>query len=171
MPTGKWNRKLKSILVPIGPSIAYVPLSRGFWSIIDRENAEMVGQFNWTATLNGSGVPRAIGHAGKGRSYSIYLSRFLVSARNLDVDHKNGNTLDNRLSNLRPATRSQNCRNKGARKGLKGASFNKEKRKWRGSIHMNGKSIHLGTFDSEKDAHDAYCRAAERLYGEFARFH
>ena len=54
--------------------------------------------------------------------------------------------------------------------GFKGVTWSTAANKWAASITINGKRKHLGTFASAKEAHNAYCRAAENAFGEFARF-
>ena len=87
------------------------------------------------------------------------------------VDHVNGCGLDNRRSNLRPASRAQNQWNAGRTKtntsGWKGVS--RHKCSWRAQINVNGKRVRLGSFPTPEEAHAAYCEAAKRLHGEFAR--
>jgi len=94
------------------------------------------------------------------------------------LDHKNGIRSDNRIANLRPATHSENSRNVGVRSnnstGLKGASkfYNPYNRaKFRSSITVNKKRIFLGLFMTAEEAHEAYCRAAREMHGEFFRIH
>jgi hypothetical protein len=90
-----------------------------------------------------------------------------------DIDHINGDPGDNRLANLRPATRAQNSANAGKRttntSGLKGVCWSKKSCKWRAAITVNGQVIYLGLFDCPAEAHAAYARAAEQHCGEFAR--
>ena len=92
----------------------------------------------------------------------------------LQIDHINGDRSDNRISNLRLATPTQNARNMRKRKGTtsiyKGVHWYERKGKWRAQIRANGKENHLGYFATELDAHLAYCAAAARLHGEFANF-
>lgn len=88
-----------------------------------------------------------------------------------DVDHINRDKTDNRLSNLRLATRTQNNANrcKNIKKaGLKGA-YRARSGRWVSKIRANGVKYFLGTFDTEQEAHEAYCAAAERHFGAFAR--
>jgi hypothetical protein len=89
------------------------------------------------------------------------------------VDHINGIAYDNRASNLRLATDSQNKANQSMRKknksGYKGVSFNKSVKKWHAQICIDYKRIHIGYFDSPELAHAAYCKRAVELFGEFAR--
>ena len=88
------------------------------------------------------------------------------------IDHINGNKSDNRISNLRLATASQNLSNKGITKsntsGYKGVSFNRTKKKWMASIKVNKKSINLGYFLTPEEASEAYKAAAIKHHGEFA---
>jgi len=87
------------------------------------------------------------------------------------VDHINGNTLDNSILNLRLASNAQNQMNRrpSNRHGFKGITFNRTEQKWRAQIALGGKKITLGRFDTPEAAHDAYRNAAARLFGEFAR--
>jgi hypothetical protein len=90
-----------------------------------------------------------------------------------DVDHINGQRDDNRIANLRIATRSQNLWNSRRQSrntsGFKGVSFDKNRRQWQAHICVTGHVIHLGRFSSPEAAHDAYISAATRYFGEFAR--
>jgi len=90
-----------------------------------------------------------------------------------EIDHENGVTYDNRASNLRLATKSQNnanqSKNKKNKSGYKGVHFKKSRNKWCASIKINNKTIHIGYFDSPELAHIAYCKRAVELFGEFAR--
>lgn len=78
------------------------------------------------------------------------------------IDHINHNTIDNRIQNLRKATNTQNNFN---RKNAKG--YIKYREKWQARIKINGKQKHLGYFDTEEQAREAYLRAKEKLHGEF----
>lgn len=95
----------------------------------------------------------------------------------LVVDHINGDTLDNRRANLRICTRAQNLRNAKTRRhsstGVKGVYVRANKNSpmpWRAKIQADGKIFRLGKFATAEEAHAAYCEAASRLHGEFARF-
>ena len=91
----------------------------------------------------------------------------------LFIDHINMDSGDNRISNLRLATMSQNLCNRGPRKrnksGYKGVSFNKNLKKWDARISFQNKQYCLGLFKSKEDAYSAYCEKAKSLHGEFAR--
>jgi hypothetical protein len=91
-----------------------------------------------------------------------------------ELDHIDGNPLNNSLSNLRIAQRAQNLRNQGLRKcnvsGHKGVSWNKNFGKWQARIQVDKKQIWLGLHDSIEDAAKAYEAAARQHHGSFARF-
>ena len=81
-----------------------------------------------------------------------------------EIDHINGNKLDNKIQNLRKANKSQNQHNQ---KRAKGYYFHKRDKKWAACIKVNGKAKFIGTFDTEQQAREAYLRAKEKLHGEF----
>lgn len=89
------------------------------------------------------------------------------------IDHINGQRDDNRISNLRVATRSQNQANQGLRAdnrtGFKGISLNRQTNRWFARIKHQNKTRYLGHFDTPEEAHAAYSDMAHRLNGDFAR--
>lgn len=90
-----------------------------------------------------------------------------------EIDHINGNRADNRLDNLRSVTRAQNKMNcatyKSNSSGIKGVSFFRPTGKWKAQIQRDGKKIGLGYFVTKEEAGEAYRRAADAMFGEFAR--
>lgn len=90
-----------------------------------------------------------------------------------EIDHINMVRDDNRIDNLRIATRSQNKANSQAKRnnptGFKGVHLNKVG-KFEAKITLNSRQKHLGRFQTAEEAHAAYCAAAEKFFGEFARF-
>jgi hypothetical protein len=91
-----------------------------------------------------------------------------------DIDHINGDWRDNRIANLRLASRSQNNWNarlaKNNTSGFKGVTWDKKAEWWMAQIHYEKSPHFLGYFKTPEQAHDAYREAAIRLRGEFARF-
>jgi len=77
------------------------------------------------------------------------------------LDHINGIKTDNCISNLRSVTHQQNHMN---RTTAKGYHWHKSKNKWKASIKLNGKTIHLGLFNTEEDARAAYITAKEKYH-------
>ncbi len=89
------------------------------------------------------------------------------------MDHVDLNKHNNAWSNLREATKSQNHANRPAlstnKSGIKGAYFDPVRRDWQSAIRKDGKTVALGHFRTANEAHAAYCSAAKKLFGEFAR--
>jgi hypothetical protein len=88
-----------------------------------------------------------------------------------EVDHVNRVRTDNRISNLRLATRSQNARNtsirKSSRSGYKGVSWHSKCGKWRAVIQASGRQLHLGYFTSAVEASEVYIKTAKIVFGDF----
>lgn len=87
------------------------------------------------------------------------------------VDHKDGKKANNRWKNLRAATRSQNGANRRINTKRKNSykGIQPDRHKFRARIVVRGKHINLGTFADAKSAHRAYCVAAKKHFGAFAR--
>jgi hypothetical protein len=160
-------------------SFALIPLTQGLFATVDLEDLERAKQFKWypqrARRIDGSEriyVSRNI-PARDGKKTMEKLHRFILNAAaGLDVDHVNGDGLDNRKSNLRECSRSQNNGNSNPRAGtstFKGVSWHGQRNKWRAQIRANGKRQHLGLFTNEVDAARAYDEAAIQHFGEFAR--
>ena len=92
----------------------------------------------------------------------------------MEIDHIDGNGLNNDPSNLRLATRTNNCHNQKISKsnssGAKGVYWCKKTMKWHSRIKTNKKNLNLGHFACLSEAAAAYEKAAKELHGEFARF-
>lgn len=152
-------------------SIVLVPLTQGKEAVIDAADAERVLAHKWHAFWTGRRwyAARSIGTS-RQRQY-VYMHRFILDTpTGLWTDHKDGDGLNNRRSNLRDATPQQNCANSAGR--LPGASgyrgVFRKRAKWGARIGHNGRTIHLGTFADPEDAARAYDEAARQLHGEFA---
>jgi hypothetical protein len=92
---------------------------------------------------------------------------------NYVIDHKNGNSLDNRLSNLRLCTQGKNVLNssvsKNSKTQVKGVCHDKARDKYKTQISLDGKLYFLGRFDTLEEAASAYKKASEKLHGEFSK--
>lgn len=109
--------------------------------------------------------------SGEGRRVTRYLHSHLTGWPL--VDHVNGNGLDNRRANLRPATSSQNQANRKLRRdsasGFKGVYWYPDRNCWRARITVNRQVHSLGYFATREEAARAYDTAASDFFGEFAR--
>lgn len=148
-----------------------IPLTQGKFALVDDEDYELIAQYKWTASQTGPGLFYAMRQDGR---KTVYMHRFLLNPeKGKHVDHRNGDRLDNRRSNLRPATRSQNLCNSGKKRhntsGFKGASWHRENQLWEASIRKDGKRRTLGYFPTPEEAARAYDAAALQLHGQFAR--
>lgn len=147
-----------------------IKLPDGSSARVDRADADLVLGFNWRLHSNG------YVYADRG-NLRIALHRLIAGAGEGEkVDHANGDPLDNRQSNLRIATPSQNGANRGPdrrRAGrtsqYKGVSWSKSKDRWVTYVHVDGRTRYGGQFRNEEDAAREYDRMALAAWGEFAR--
>jgi hypothetical protein len=151
-----------------------IKIPNGMEMIIDRSDFSAVSKLSWHATTLGRrNYTRYIHSDGNGKS--ILLHRFLMKPENNQIiDHINGNGLDNRRSNLRIATLSQNNMNARKRKDgitsqYKGVTFYKRTKRFFAQITINKKYICLGYFKSAFIAALAYDAEAIKLFGKYAR--
>lgn len=150
-----------------------IPLSRGLVALVDDADFDYLialgpwhvkeGKRIFYANRN---TRRADGHR-----TTQTMHQLLMGASG--IDHANGDGLDNRRANLRPATNSENSRNRRRRtdntSGYKGVSLHKRIGRWQAYICADGRQTSLGYFDDPTEAALAYDRAAVQTFGEFAR--
>ena len=123
-----------------------IPLSQEKSALIDDEDFDLISGRKWHAQLQKTGSYIAAGGWGKNR---VLMHRLIMKTpKGVDVDHKNGDTLDNRKCNLRNVSRSENMLNtnghKGSRLGVKGVYAHGKKYRWQAMI--NGKLFIKGGF-------------------------
>lgn len=163
------------------PDFITIQLTQGQVAIISPEDADLANLKWYAAFHNKYSEGGAYLAQQKQQGKTKYLHRAVLTrmlGRELlskeQVDHINGDPLDNRRVNLRLATSAQNTANRSRHKnnktGLKGVCFFRRDKKYVAHICVDGKRIHLGVFLTPEEAHAAYCEAAKELHGEFARF-
>jgi hypothetical protein len=110
------------------------------------------------------------------KKQTLLLHRLVMglgSGRKVQVDHINGDKLDNRRANLRLCDNRQNHQNTSKpvtnTSGFKGVHSHPMSKKWVAAISINSKLTHLGMFETKELAAKAYDDAARKFYGEFAR--
>jgi hypothetical protein len=147
-----------------------IALTDGSVTLVDDEDFDFLSQWNWMRHT--AGYAYAWEPALK---KLVYMHRVILNPPpHLHVDHINRDRLDNRRSNLRPATRVENMMNSEIRREgtskYRGVSWDAERGKWFASIRINKRSKNLGRYSSESEAAEAYNRAALQHYGDFAPF-
>lgn len=148
----------------------------------DPENGIFTWRVKKARWLNVGDVAGRIGGNGywsikvDGRAYQAHRLAFLWMTGEWPtqhVDHVDLDRLNNRWVNLREASRSQNQHNlpkfSTNTSGYKGVSFHKCAGKWRATIRVNGKNLHLGYGATAEDAAELYAAAARKYFGDFAR--
>jgi hypothetical protein len=158
--------------------VARIALTRGYTTLVDDEDAEAVLACGaWHVSVESGGVYAVHTQRipGTRKTLRIRLHRFIMNAPDkFDVDHINGDGLDNRRSNLRLCTDSENQGNARKRRRqtasqYKGVTWHKSAQRWQAQIEVARKTRYLGLFHSELDAARAYDAAAKVVFGEFAR--
>lgn len=149
-----------------------VKTSTGIEFLIDKDDEWVLKNFCWHIDGNGYVCTTCVNKQFS-EKVSYLLHRLLTNCPDDKVvDHINGNKLDNRKSNLRIVTQSQNCMNKQVRSnntsGITGVSYCKRSNNWRSRICVNRKSIVLGYFNNFDDAVSARKAAEEKYFGEYS---
>lgn len=151
-----------------------VELTRGYKAQVDDEDYERVMQFKWHA------------HPGNNTFYAMryvpdtgenqLMHRFILGLTSSDarVDHSpDPSGLNNQRNNLRIATCQDNNYNRRLNSdntsGFKGVTWNKASQRWRATIKVNRRKLHLGYFEDSKEAAKAYDIAAIQHHGMFAK--
>lgn len=146
-----------------------VPLTKGFCAEVDDEDAPLVVGRKWCAGVSGKGFVYAVsGHMEK----RTLMHRLIVGLKKGDplvVDHIDGNTLNNRRSNLRVCTQAENARNAGPQRGSasKYRGVQKQGSKWISCITKDGVKTHLGFFSDQVLAAVIYNQAGAKAFGQF----
>jgi hypothetical protein len=142
-------------------------LTQGKIAVVDDGDYEWLRLFKWRYTSGGYAVT-TVGDT------LLRMHRVLLFAPHyFQVDHIDGDRLNNQRSNLRLCTRKQNSANRrnqaNNKSGFKGVRWHKKHRRWYAHIQASNRLYHLGNFATAEHAALAYDAAALRLFGAFAR--
>lgn len=154
--------------------IAILTLNKGYFAKVFVRDLPIISSLKWMALVQPRSVYAVARYKiAKGVYKTAYMHRLIISApKGIQVDHKDGDGLNNVSSNLRLATASQNQMNmrKHTKKaGLKGAYYHKRDNRWLSQISINRKHIYLGCYETEIEAHQAYCAASKKYHCEYGR--
>ncbi len=159
------------------PSTSYrtIELTQGKVTIVNEKHYDWLSQWKWCAQRNNDNFYAVRTFWIGNHCFGLKMHRVILGLTAGDkrlVDHVNLDGLDNREENLRIATTSKNAMNRHVTKisksGLKGVFFYRGK--WRASIGLNNRDIFLGDYATTELTHEAYCEAAAKYHGKFARF-
>ena len=162
--------------------IKTIPLTRGYVATVDPVDYENLSRFKWHAVVVARDVAYAVRTAsvktpsGGQAKRTVFMHREILGLEGGDgkeVDHVNGDGLDNRRSNLRVASRRENLRNRrsfaGSTSRYCGVGWRASRGVWRARITIEGREMSLGHFASEIEAALSYDEAARRWFGPYAR--
>ncbi len=148
-----------------------IALTKGYVTWVDDEDYKYLVEWKWHVDMFG-GVPYAARTAYEPNKKTIYMARWLVDApKGKEVDHRNGQSLDNRRGNLRICTTTQNHYNYQTPRGsvpYKGVTYDKDRDSFMVHGQRDGKPIHLGRYETAVEAALIYNVFARDNYGEFA---
>lgn len=135
--------------------------------IADTSDYDLISKYSWCISKTGYAVANINNKVTK-------LHRYVLGINDPKkiIDHKNGNTLDNRKVNLRVCTNAENARNckvsKNNTSGVSGVQFIKKSGRYRARITVNRKEIRLGHYKTFDEAVKARLEAEKKYFGEFA---
>lgn len=156
-----------------------IPLSQGKFALVNEDDYGILKRFKWTLSiLNGRPYATRMmptSEAGKLVKKTILMHREIMKPpQGMEVDHRDGNGLNNQRSNLRICTHAENVRNRGKQKnnksGYKGVKFEKRGNKYVAQIKYSNVVYYLGTFSSPVEAHEAYKEASKKLHKKYGRY-
>jgi hypothetical protein len=178
-----------------------IELTQGYVTLVDNEDYEWLTENSWHVVTKGKKTFRHYArgtrwvpgephpktgefyyhkekdgtlHKRNGHYRVVTMHRLIMNAPDgVDVDHIDGNGLNNQRLNLRLCSRSENNMNSKLRctskSGVKGVSWDAQTKKWRATITLNGKMKNLGRFEDRNDALNARLEAEKELFGEHSR--
>jgi hypothetical protein len=148
-----------------------IPLRNGGVVVVDDDDHAFLSKYTWSRLDDEDRSYAAFWGMMAGRRQRFLMHRLILGFGNFEVDHRDGNGLNNQRGNLRPASKNQNQHNRGPMK--KGSSRFKGvwklRNRWRAGITVNRVKFHIGVFDTQELAAAAFNEAALKHHREFSR--
>ena len=153
-----------------------ISLTQGMRTVVDEDDYTYLNQWKWCVLRSGKlcYAARNTGQKQGEKHIIILMHRQILNVPECkEIDHKDGDGLNNCRTNLRICNHHKNHFNLRSRINTssiyKGVYWDKGKHKWRARLGINGKMKHIGDFKDERQAALAYNRMAAIYFGEFAR--
>ena len=143
-------------------------LTQGKIALVDDEDFEYLKWYRWHTLKSQSKSNLIPNYYARNISMGLMHRTILNPPDNMEIDHINGDTLDNRKENLRIVSKRQNLQNHHSPKSsvYPGVCWHKRQNKWISNISINGVKKHLGMFEYEKEAAEAYVHACKTIVKE-----
>lgn len=154
-----------------------IPLTRGKFALVDDEDYERLINFKWNCTTFGYATRSIKNKSTNGKHVVIWMHREIMNTpKGMDTDHIDGDKLNNKKTNLRICTRSQNNMNQKPQRTkysskYKGVYFYKKYNKWGSQININKTKHFIGFYENEEEAAYAYNEKSKEMFGEYAIIH
>jgi hypothetical protein len=151
-----------------------ITISRGYTVVVDDVDFEWLNQWRWTVRAARQTFYARRKQREDGRQIDVRMHRLIMGVTDpaIQVDHEDGNGLNNQRSNLRIATHGQNQQNRGVQSnnqlGVKGVYVVRKTGRYAARIGVDGRYIGLGSYLTVEEAARAYEEAALQYHGEFA---
>jgi hypothetical protein len=151
-----------------------IKLTQNKFALVSNKDFKYLNQFKWYPDKGGNTYYVVRNSKDKlGKHLKIRMHQEIIGKIiGKEIDHRDGNGLNNQRSNLRICSHSENQHNRSKYKcntsGYKGVSWHRGKLKWSSQIRVNGVLIYLGDYTSKLKAYEAYCEACSKYHGNFS---
>lgn len=168
-PLRNVGRPKPTVVLVEGRPCVRLPLTKGKFAMVDPEDFASIANWNWHTIAGGSnGRNFYAARRSKNPRAVTLMHRAILNHDMPETDHRNGDGLDNRRSNIRPATHSQNMSNRACWRTSSYKGVEKIGLRFKACITTNGKRRYLGSFNNPVSASKAYQMEAVKQWGEFA---
>jgi len=154
-----------------------IKLTQGKDALVDDSDFIELNRFKWYTQRRGKNfyaIRNSLTLNGKRKTVRMHIEIMGETPKGVEIDHIDGNGLNNQRKNLRFCSKAQNAMNVGLRldnrSGFKGVSWDKVTKKWKTQISIDKIQRYLGVFDTKEEAYEAYCVACLKFHGDFAKF-